>query len=198
MTEKQIENTKKKIRSHRAKLNGEKRKFGCYDDSYGRRYLIAELYVKIADFKGALNYFKWFEKEFEDDIGFPEFLLFWALTLFENKKIDKAKQKTFAVLFSNIYLLEILCEKKPRYLDFKGNSNIVTLDFAESVKLNCMKLLTDNFRLWLKEFIENEEYEEALAEFVSLDNLLQDERPGDMRSNLIEQGQIMKNKYIMD
>lgn len=46
MTEKQIAKVKSKIRSLRARLSAEKRKFGGYDDSRGIRYVIAELHLK--------------------------------------------------------------------------------------------------------------------------------------------------------
>ena len=72
MTERQIESIRKKIKKNRAVLAAEKRKFGCYDDSHGRRYLIALLYTMIKDYKGALKYFNWFDKEFPDDTGFPD------------------------------------------------------------------------------------------------------------------------------
>lgn len=45
MTEKQIERLKQKIKKERAALSAEKRKFGWFDDSYGRRYYIADLYI---------------------------------------------------------------------------------------------------------------------------------------------------------
>ncbi len=93
MTEKQIERIKKKIRSCRAQLSAEKRKYGAYDDSRGIRYIIPELYLKLEDYKGCLRYFNWFQKEFIDDCGFPDFLLQWTFVLFQNKKYDFAEKK---------------------------------------------------------------------------------------------------------
>ena len=198
MTEKQIENIKKKIKSHRAKLTGEKRKFGWYDDSYGRRYVIAELYIKIQDHKGALRYFNWFEKEFKEDIGFPDFLFYWTATLYENDKIKKARQLAYKTLFSNIYLIEAVCAKTPRYLDYKGYSNIDTLEFADSMKQTCIKNTSDNFRSWIQEFSSCDEYEKVLNEYVSLNKLIVDERPGKIRSELLDHRRALEKKYTND
>ena len=52
MTDKQIEKIKLSIKKHRAALTAEKRLYGGFDDSAGRRYYISDLYMKIADYKG--------------------------------------------------------------------------------------------------------------------------------------------------
>jgi hypothetical protein len=49
MTAKQIEKLKTKISDIRRILAAEKRKFGCYDDSRGLRYLPTGFFVKLAD-----------------------------------------------------------------------------------------------------------------------------------------------------
>jgi len=58
MTEKQIEKIKLSIKKHRTALTAEKRKFGGFDDSAGRRYYISDLFLRIADYKGAITYKK--------------------------------------------------------------------------------------------------------------------------------------------
>jgi hypothetical protein len=56
MTPKQIERIQSKIKQIRSTLTAEKRKYGACDDSRGIRYLPLEYYIKIQDYKGALNY----------------------------------------------------------------------------------------------------------------------------------------------
>ena len=46
MTDKQREKINQKTRSLRSKLSTEKRKYG----GYGKRYIIAELYLKLGDY----------------------------------------------------------------------------------------------------------------------------------------------------
>lgn len=64
MTEKQIEKIRLSIKKHRAALTAEKRIYGEFDDSQGRRYYISDLYMKLGDYKGAITYKKWFDKKF--------------------------------------------------------------------------------------------------------------------------------------
>ncbi len=52
--------------------------FGAFDDSRGLKYLTLEYYIKIQDYNGGLNYTRWFQRNFPDDIGFPEFLFEWT------------------------------------------------------------------------------------------------------------------------
>ena len=83
MTPKQIERVRSKIKQIRATFAAEKRKFGAYDDSRGLRYLPLEYYIKLQDYKGGLTYTRWFQKNFPDDIGFPDFLFEWTIILFK-------------------------------------------------------------------------------------------------------------------
>ena len=128
MTEKQIEKIRKQIRSLRAKLSAEKRKHGWYHDGQGYRYIIPDLYLQIEDYKGALRYFNWFEKEFEVDSGFPDFNLAWTITLFKNKKYDLAIRKLYTTAFSNTYLIDLIFENKPLQIEKSEliNSDILT------------------------------------------------------------------------
>ncbi|MBK8875390.1 MAG: hypothetical protein IPN13_16320 [Bacteroidetes bacterium] len=49
----------------------------------GIRYLAPELYIKIKDYEGGRKYLKWFDKNFPDDSGFPEFLFEATFILFK-------------------------------------------------------------------------------------------------------------------
>lgn len=195
MTEKQIEKIKKTIRSHRSKLSAEKRKFGWYDDSGGRRYVIAELYMKIGDYKGAINYFNWFDKEFSEDIGYPDFNLYKAAAYFENKKMDKAARETFYTLFSNVFLIEMICKNPVDHIKYKGYSNLQTKEFAEYTLKTCLTVLSEDFKTWLCEFICKEEYQNVLKEYVALNKLISDESAGATRNNLLNQQRLFVSKW---
>ena len=98
MTPKQIERIQIKIATIKRALAADKRQWGCYDDSRGLRYLPPALYLKLQDYKGAMRYFNWFHKIFDDDAGYPMFLFEWTITLFKNgkrKEAEKMALKTF-------------------------------------------------------------------------------------------------------
>ena len=65
MTPKQEERIRKKIQKIKKGLAADKKfQGGYYHDGSELRYLQPELYLKLKDYKGASNYFKWFEKTF--------------------------------------------------------------------------------------------------------------------------------------
>ena len=194
MTEKQIEKIKKKIRSYRAILAGEKRKFGCYDDSAGRRYEIPFFYMELRDFKGAMRYFNWFEKEFPDDIGDLLFNFIWAVTLFENKKFEKATKKLYKTAFSNTYLLDLLAGKEVKQIDKSELIWFERIENAKAIEDECKKIMSESFFDWLKEFVEMEEYKSNMKKFVSISQLLKDEEPGEKRNYLLRNQRIITAK----
>ena len=186
MTEKQILKIKKKIKVCRARLATEKRMFGTYDDSQGLRYYIPELYLKIQDYKGALVYYRWFSKAFPDDIGFPDFNLFWTATLFENSKISDALKKAYKTAFSNTYLLDLLSGKDPVQLDKSESIGFETLDYAKDAYEDCIKILTFEFQTWIGNLSETEEFKANMNKFISIQKLIKDEPVGKLRTELIQ------------
>ncbi len=52
-------------------------------------------FIELEDFKGGLRYTNWFEKNFPDDICFPEFLIEWAIILFKTNKLREAEKQVF-------------------------------------------------------------------------------------------------------
>jgi hypothetical protein len=48
-------------------------------------------YVQLGDYAGGLRYTRWFDKNFPDDIGYPDFLFEWTIILFRNAKLKEAE-----------------------------------------------------------------------------------------------------------
>jgi hypothetical protein len=73
LTPKQEERLRLKIKRIKSALAADKKRWGgFYDDSRGLRYLPLRHFIELEDFKGGLRYTNWFEKNFPDDICFPE------------------------------------------------------------------------------------------------------------------------------
>jgi hypothetical protein len=187
MTDKQIERIRKTIKIYRGRLSAEKRKFGGYFDNGGTRYIIPEFYLQIQDYKGALTYFRWFSKEFPEDIGFPSFNLFWALTLYQNKKISEAITKVYKTAFSNTYLIDLICNKETLRIDKSELNGAENLDYAKQIVEGCNKLLTSEFKVWICQFIETADFKSNLNKFISLQKLIADEPVGPLRLKLIKE-----------
>ncbi len=70
-----------RLRSYERKLQKEKKQYGFYRDGAGKRYQVGPHYMLLDDNDGALAAFQWFEKEFPDEVGKPDFFLCWSLAL---------------------------------------------------------------------------------------------------------------------
>jgi len=187
MTDKQIQRIQRRIKFLRGRLTAEKRQFGGYHDGAGIRYVIPELYMQIMDFKGAMYYFRWFAKTFPDDIGFPDFNLFWSMTLFHNNKIDAAIKKAYETAFSNTYLIDLIYERDPHPLDKSETMGFESIDYAKEVYQGCVNLMTLEFQTWLDYISGTDDFKANLNRFISLEKLIKDEPVGEMRSHLINE-----------
>lgn len=192
MNEKEIERIKESIKVHRARLAGEKRRFGGYFDNGGIRYVIPVLYLKIKDYKGALSYYRWFHREFPNDSGFPTFNLYCAFILFQGKKMKEAVRLMYKTAFSNTYLIDLLCKKSPGEIDKSELSESETLNFAIEIAEECDELLTREFRAWICRLNETEEFKSHMKKYISIQKLLSDEPEGQLRSYLLNEASALE------
>jgi hypothetical protein len=190
MTEKEIDKIKNLIKVYKSRLSGEKKRFGGYFDNGGVRYKIPELYIQLGDYKGALTYFSWFEREFPDDAGFPFFDMFWSFTYYKNKKEKDAIRLAYRTAFSNIYMIDLLCNK-PIINDKSESHDIV---YARELVKWCEKLLTRDFKEWICNLNETEEFKDNMNRYISLQKLIDDESLSESRSDLIDESYRLERK----
>jgi len=185
MTEKQAQRVKDKITKIKRALAADKRRWGgYYDDSRGLRYLPPELYLKLRDYKGALRYFKWFEKNFPDDVGFPVFLLEWAIALFKTGNTALSEKKVLKTFMSNFYLLDKFLGRE--IID-KGISEQSSWQFNNLADLPYSKgqIELSDFSIWLEQFMETEKFEKHSSEVIDIERKLQTEPAGPKRTALV-------------
>ena len=187
MTERQIERVRFKIKRIRSALAAERRKFGCYDDSRGMRYLPPGLFIKIGDFKGGLTYLRWFNKNFPDDAGFPDFLFEWTIILFQNNKMIEAERKLLETFFSNSYVIDKFFEREIIPIRKSESSNIEKPGFCEYFKYSAKTLGLQDFILWCENFEKSEKFKKITTKFIELNKLLLDEHEIEMRKLILEQ-----------
>ena len=132
MTDKQKQKVRAKIHKLRRTLTDEKRKFGWFDDSRGLRYLPTSLYVKISDYDAGLKYLKWFNKNFPDDIGFPEFLFESTVILFKTGNIKAAERYALKTYFSNTFIIDKYFSKEPEKADKKVSISFQLADYVKN------------------------------------------------------------------
>jgi len=185
MTEKQAQRLKDKITKIKRALAADKRRWGgYYDDSRGLRYLPPELYLKLRDYKGALRYFKWFEKNFSDDVGFPVFLLEWAIALFKTGNTTLAENKVLKTFMSNFYLLDKFLDRE--IID-KGISELSSWQFNSLSDLPYSKnqIELSDFSVWLEQFMETEKFGKLSREVIDIERKLATEPAGPKRTALV-------------
>ena len=195
MTEKQIERVKTKIKRIRGVLAAEKRTFGAYDDSRGLRYMPPQLYIQIADFSGAMTYLKWFQKNFEGDMGFPDFLFEWTLILFMNKRFREAEKKAFETFCSNTYLFDKFFGKPVIAVYKYESSKVEKPEFTENLHYSSSQPELSDFSQWLCAVISEENFKEACAKFINVQMRLYSEEDSETRGYLLQLSRQIRDNY---
>ena len=167
-TEKQILRIKAKIDKIKKALASERRMYGCYDDSAGRRYLPPELYIQIQDYKGGLNYTRWFNKNFPDDIGMPEFLFEWTIILFKNGKLKEAEKKAIETYCSNVYLLDKYFKRLIVLNDIYEGSNMERPEYTEYLTYTKDNPELADFTEWLDGFMNTQKFINITEEYINI------------------------------
>jgi hypothetical protein len=164
MTPKQPERLKKKITSVKQKLAAEKRKYGGYDDSRGLRYLPTKYFIQLADYSGGLKYLHWFDKNFPDDGGFPEFLFESTIILFKSGKIKEAEKKASQTFCANPYWFNKFFGRPMVLLDMWHASNTTTIEYTDALEYSNEQADLSDFAEWLDKVISTSDFAERSAE----------------------------------
>ena len=195
MTDKQKQRLELKIKRIRASLTYEKRKFGCYDDSHGLRYVPTELYLKLQDYKGGLVYLRWFVKNFPDDAGFPEFLFEWSVILFMNGKIKDAERKTIETYFRNTYVFDKFFGRPIIPIEKSEYSNIDIPEYTEYFKYSFKQQELAVFAKWLMELEQSEKFQSVTERFIKAQIRLKNEKDPEMRHYLVRIDRELLNEF---
>jgi hypothetical protein len=188
MTPKQIERIQLKIKSLKAALARDKRQWGGdYHDGQGIRYLIPRLYIQIENYKSGQRYFNWFEKNFPDDSGYPDFLFEWTIVLFQNDKLKLAEKKLFETYCSNIYVIDKFLGREIKPIDKWEGSNLEMSSFTDYFKYSMKDNNLTIFSEWLKGFIETEKFRLASEKYILIEKRLKTEEEYEVRVSLGKQ-----------
>ena len=168
MTAKQTERLRKKIADVKRALAADKRKHGTYDDSRGLRYLPLQYFVALGDYPGALSYLKWFTRNFEDDMGFPDFLFECTIVLFKSGKMKEAEQKAFDSFCSNSYLFDKFFDSRIIPLAKWEGSNLAAPSFVAAFHYSHHQPGLSDFSVWLQGLISSEDFVERCRQYTDL------------------------------
>jgi hypothetical protein len=187
MTPKQTEKLKGKIAEVKRILAAEKRKFGCYDDSRGLRYLPAGHYIRLGDYAGGLAYLKWFYRNFPDDGGLPEFLFESAILFFKAGRRKEAGNAVFQTFCSNPYWIDRFFDRRLTRLDIWHSSNLTTPEYTAALAYSGKDPELADFSAWLNEVVLSEDFTHRSGRYIAIYCRLNAETDKEVRGMLIQE-----------
>ncbi|MFA6469260.1 MAG: hypothetical protein WCW35_10195 [Bacteroidota bacterium] len=193
MTPKQIARLQKKISDIKWTLADEKRKYGCYDDSRGIRYVPPRYFIQLGDYSGGLKYLNWFAKNFPDDSGFPDFLFEWTIILYKTGKLREAEKKAFKTFCANTYLFDKFYGKPIKPIIKWEGSNLEEPSFAEHLQHNCNQHELKDFSEWLNKVVTSDKFITSSKKIIEINKRLKKEEDRETRHYLI-----MHSRQLLD
>jgi hypothetical protein len=188
MTPAQITRIQTKIIKLCKALAAERSRFGGYDDSAGRRYTILNLYVSIADYKGASVYLRWFFKNFPDDSGSPFFWVEACMTYFYNNKLDQARSMAFNAFVSDPTIWEVFFTGTVTKVEgIEPSSNWEGLELALQLPYRANQEQFVDFSSWLQDCLVEPKMQELIHTYFDLNLKLSNTPVGTLRTSLVEQ-----------
>ena len=195
MTTKQAERLNQQIAAVKRRLAAEKRRFGDYDDSGGYRYLPPRLYVQLGDYAGGLRYTRWFDKNFADDIGYPDFLFEWTILLFKNGRLKDAERKAVQTYCGNTYLFDKFFGRPLVPRGMWEGSNLEMPYLAELLPYASQQPELADFAAWLGQFEGTEKFAAFAARFVSLGQQLKVATEYETRRALLDELRLLEAAF---
>jgi hypothetical protein len=172
MTTKQTERLRKKIATIKRALAAEKRRFGEYDDGRDLRYQPPALFIKLQDYAGGLRYTKWFQKNFPDDMGMPDFLFEWTIILFKNGKLKEAEKKAYQAFCANTYLFDKFFGKPVVPINKYESFNLEHAAFTDNLAYSSKQSVLEDFSSWLKQVMTTEKFIRLSTKFMAVQKRL--------------------------
>ena len=176
-----------RIEQYKKALQKEKREWGIYDDSYGRRLLIGPLYLLANDTEGAIKYYKWYVKSFPDDSSEPFMSLCWTLSLYRAGKLEVAKIKLIHTMFSNLYILpHLFREDQPAYI-IRAGSNWESKIHLVNLPDEYPGQWSEDEVNWAREMYYSNEITAIRERYIEIEISLQNETTDINRSGLLDE-----------
>ena len=184
---------KAQIHRYERALKKELDEYGCYDDGAGKRYMIGPLYLILGDVAGAMKSYKWFKENFPDDSGLPIHFLCWALALYRSGDLKAAQKKLLQTMFSNLYLIPHLLGYDQGILDVEHSSNWESKEYLNFIPVEILELWNEEELKWAKKVYDDTNTQKLRDWYIAIEKLSIDERPGSVRSKLVEDASKMQN-----
>ncbi|MEX0965955.1 MAG: hypothetical protein WD077_01860 [Bacteroidia bacterium] len=196
MTPKQEERIRNKIKKIKAALAADKKHWGGFHhDGQGLRYAPPRLYIQLSDFSGGLRFLNWFNKNFPDDSGYPDFLFEWTVILFKTGRLKEAEKKAFRTFMGNTYLFDKFFGRPINKIDKWEGSNLAIADFAiDYFDYSHKQENLLDFSDWLDNLTQSEKFLTLANKYIEIYKRLKDEDDFETRGYLIRQANQLENE----
>ncbi|MDQ6993672.1 MAG: hypothetical protein Q9M31_09355 [Mariprofundus sp.] len=183
-TERKLQN---RVVSYRAALKKEKATFGCINDGGGRRYMLFYLYFVMDDLKKSRAYFRWYKKEFPNDVGEPTQKLCHAFSLHRMKKEAEAKHSLAELMLSNLYIIPHLLGHKLQEHDMWHASSYDSMDYIEYIPEEVIGSITLEEIQWMKTLYGSFEFRRMQERYIEIYHKLQTAKGVEQRTTLLNE-----------
>jgi hypothetical protein len=181
-----------RIAAYKKAMQQERRTFGCISDGYGKRYLTFWLYFVLGDLKEANTYIRWYERNFEDDVGEPIHKLCCALILHRIGKHEKAKYFLANLMLLNLYVIPLTISEKVDDYGIRFGSNYADLDYAEEIPSEILNAITSEEREWMRDLYNSLEFRRYRKRYIEIYSALENTHGVEKRSPLVrEAGELL-------
>ena len=183
-----------RITAYKKGMQQERRAYGCISDGYGKRYIIFWLYFVLGDLKDANAYIRWYEKNFENDIGEPIHKLCCSLILHRLGKDQKAKYVLAKLMLLSLYVIPIVIGDEIANYGIRFGSNYADLDYAEEIPTEIIGAITNEDKEWMRSLYTSLEFRRYRKRYIEIHKELEITSGVEKRSPLVKEAGELLNE----
>jgi len=187
---------RERIRRYEHALAQEQTATGFISDGYGKRYMLAPLYLLADDVPGCLQSLDWFQTTFPDDIGDPEQSLCWTLALYRNGDLAAARQRLSMTMLMNLYLIPALWGEQLKAYDIWHGSNLAEPEYLDWISAEIFALWNDDATAWAEQHYHSPPFTELRTRHIEIERQLLHEKPGPKRTRLCNESSRLERQGI--
>lgn len=185
-----------RISAYWTALKKEKRKYKFIDDGGGSRYVIFYFLFVLNDLEQSKKYFRWYEKEFDDDMGEPIQKLCWAISLHRMGKQKAARIKLADLMLSNLYVIPKILEREVKEHDMWHSSNFAVIEYFDYMPTEVLANIAESELEWMKAQFDSPEFKSVRERHIEIFHQLDTERDIEERRKLSSEDRSLIDTFI--
>lgn len=177
--------TKATISRYKRLLKKEYEEYGSYNDGYGKRNLIFELYYLIDEPKDFKEYENWYLKIFPNDSHDTMQLICWALLLKRAGRHDEAKYLLAKGMLANLSAIPFINGMSIE--EMKGIYDITVYMYCEWFNEDVIDKIRDEDLQWINMLYESIQFTKIRNRKIEIEKLLDETSEREKRKALVNE-----------